>query len=253
MNRICALLSLTLMLQTHLAPAYSQNLNVVLSPAPSGSRPLVLKMQTPKLDQPLVLTGRLEEKIRPVERRRKISGRSHHIYRKRYPLAIKIANAKPIQLSIAQKQIIAKSGALSAQMAEVALNKFQAQEKKIAAHVELNAHDKSHCTCAQAKKLFEQGKVKEAAVAYHNYGQQLIDAYHGEETIDLGIALSWEGWCYYELGRTAEAEQVWKRGLAIYAKTAPADSNVRWLKDRLRDVQSEKQDRKPKIQSNQWT
>jgi tetratricopeptide (TPR) repeat protein len=271
MNRICALLSLTLMLQTQVAPAYSQNLNVVVHPAPSGGKPLVLRSQTPKLDQPLVLTGRLEEKIRPVERRRRISGRSHYTMRKRYPMSTRIANTKPtssriastkpLQLSIQQKQLIARSGALTAKMAEETVTTFElqvkklvAQEKKIAAKAELNAHDKSHCTCQQAKKLYDEGRIQEAAVAYQNYGKQLLDAYHGEETTDLGVALTWEGWCYYELGRTDEAEKVWKRGLAVYSKTNPKDSNVGWIKGKLHDLKIEKhQDRKPKIQSDQWT
>ena len=271
MNRICALLSLTLMLQVQVVPAYSQNLTVALPAARGGGKPLVLRSQTPKLDQPLVLTGRLEEKIRPVERRRRISGRSHYTLRKRYPMTTrishtkpissKVAKSKPLQLSLQQRQLIAKSGSLTGKMADEILNNFQlqakkvaAQEKKIAARAQLNAHDKSHCTCQQAKKLYEEGRIKEAAVAYQNYGKQLLEAYHGEETSDLGVALTWEGWCYYELGRIDEAEKVWKRGLSVYAKTAPGDTNVGWLREKLRDIKIDRQhDHKPKIQSNQWT
>lgn len=95
------------------------------------------------------------------------------------------------------------------------------------------AAESGDCTCHEARRLVDQKRYADAAIAYEKYANKLEKTFN-KKNGDYANALAWQGYSLDMDGRKAEAKKVLEKARLVYKENAePADDTLEWINDQL--------------------
>lgn len=170
--------------------------------------------------------------------RRRMSGRATLAARRRALSAITASSAESgFKLAVATSSPRPKLSAAAAPKLAMAVPAQQLQTRVSKSHVQTAAvaQEDADCTCHEARKLVDQKRYSEAAIAYEKYADKLLKTFN-KENGDYASALTWQGYSLEMQGRKKEARKILEKAAAVYRTADPEDETLEWIEDRLAEL-----------------
>lgn len=169
--------------------------------------------------------------------RRRMSGRATLAARRRALSAMTASSAESgFKLAVATSSPRAKLSAAAAPKLAMAVPAQQLQTRVSKSHAQtMTAQEDADCTCHEARRLVDQKRYSEAAVAYEKYADKLLKTFN-KENGDYASALTWQGYSLEMQGRKKEARKILEKAAAVYRTSDPDDETLEWIEDRLAEL-----------------